>query len=305
MTKNILVTGGAGFIGSHTVDVLVSKVFNVTVLDNLSTGFKKNVNKKAKFIHDDIHNMHKYKIDADGVMHCAAQISVSASLKNPAEDANINIIGSLKVLGLCKKLGIKKFVFSSTGGAMYGNLTKSILPATEKQSEKPESHYAIAKRAVEMYMEFYGKTYGLECISLRYANVYGPRQDCLGEAGVIAIFINRLLRNKKPVIYGDGLQTRDFVYVSDVADANVKAIASNVSSKYINIGTQTQLSINSLLKKLEILMNKKTKPFYKPTRKGEIKYNSLHVGLANRTLNWKPRINLEKGLKLTIDWFKG
>ena len=304
MPKKILVTGGAGFIGSHTADLLISKGHEVIVLDNLSTGNKKNINQKAKFIHGDILNVDKYSKklkNVDAVLHCAAQISVSSSLKNPVKDANVNVLGSLKLLELCRKLGIKKFVFSSTAG-VYGDIPKSKLPVVENYELNPQNPYSIGKRTVEMYMDFYNKTYGIDCISLRYSNVYGPRQNYLGEAGVVTIFINQLLRNKKPTIFGNGKQTRDFVYVKDITEANLKAIERKTSSKIMNIATGTQITINDLLSKIKKLMNKeKIKTFHAAERKGDIRFSALDIKFAKKELGWKPRIKLEEGLKETIE----
>ena len=307
MGKNILVTGGDGFIGSHIVDLLISKGYNVDILDNLSTGKRKNINKKAKFIVGDIlsidKNIKKYK-NIDATIHCAAQISVIKSVENPLNDAVNNVIGTLKILEMCKKLKIKKFIFASTGGAIYGDVKK--LPISEKQVEAPESPYAVSKMAVEMYMDFYRKAYGIDCISLRYANVYGPRQDHLGEAGVVAIFINKLLRNQIPIINGDGNQTRDFVYVEDVAEANLRALEKRTHSKKINIGTGTQTSVNNLLSKIKKIMGKeRTKPTHVKEKKGEVRFSSLDIKLAKKELGWEPKISLDVGLEKTITWFPG
>lgn len=306
MAKNILVTGGAGFIGSHTADLLIGKGYKATVLDNLSTGKRENINKKAKFIFGDLadadKNIKKFK-NIDAVIHCAAQISVAKSVENPVDDALNNVLGALKILEMCRKLKIKKFVFASTGGAIYGNAKK--LPISENQAEAPESPYAVSKRAVEMYMDFYRKTYGIDCISLRYANVYGPRQDYLGEAGVIAIFINKLLRNQTPIINGDGRQTRDFVYVEDVAEANLKALEKKTLSKKINIGTGVQTSINGLLSKIKKIMGKENiKPIHGEGKKGEVRFSSLDIKLAKKELGWEPKVNIEDGLSRTIEWFR-
>lgn len=306
MAKNVLVTGGAGFIGSHTVDLLISKRYRVFVIDNLSTGKESHINKKANFIFGDIldieKNIEKFR-NIGAVIHCAAQISVINSVQNPINDATNNVIGALKILEMCKKLKIKKFIFSSTGGAIYGNVRR--LPISERQAESPESPYAVSKRAAEMYMDFYHNTYGMDCISLRYANVYGPRQDYSGEAGVIAIFINKLLQNQSPIVNGDGNQTRDFVYVEDVAEANLKALSKKTFSKRINIGTGMQTDINSLLSRIQKIMGKHSiKKIYGKEKKGEVRYSCLDVKLAKNELNWKPKVTLEEGLKMTIEWFK-
>ncbi len=303
MSKNILVTGGAGFIGSHTADLLISEGHNVTVLDNLSTGNKKNINKKAKFIFSGITKLDFKKFEnIDAIIHCAAQISVSKSVREPINDAQINITGSLNLLEMCRKLGIGKFVFASTGGAIYGSAQKTF-PVKESQIEAPESPYAVSKKSVELYMNFYMKTYGIDCISLRYANAYGPRQDYLGEAGVVAIFINQLLRNKRSVIFGSGKQTRDFVYVEDVALANLMALNRKTISKKINIGTGKETSINSLFSLIARLTDKHTKPIHEKPRKGDVMRSSLDINLAKKELGWKPSVSLENGLSKTIEWF--
>ncbi len=303
MIKNILITGGAGFIGSHTADLLILNGYDVTVLDNLSTGSKLNVNKKAKFIFGDIlnidKNMSKFK-DIDAVIHCAAQISVNKSIKQPTYDANINIIGSLKLLEVCRKLSVKKFVFASSC-AVYGLQQRFV---SESHIEKPENPYAIGKRSVEMYMDFYNRQYDIECASLRYANVYGPRQNYFGEAGVVTIFINQLLRNNKPAIFGDGNQTRDFIYVEDVALANLLTLKKKTLDK-LNIGTGKETTINNLLSKIKLLLGKeKINPVYKAVRNAEVRFSSLSIKLAKKELDWKPATELTDGLKKTIEWSK-
>ncbi|MBI2557993.1 NAD-dependent epimerase/dehydratase family protein [Candidatus Woesearchaeota archaeon] len=303
MAENILVTGGAGFIGSHTVDLLISRGYKVTVLDDLSTGKKENINKEAKFIFSDITRLDIKKFKKiDAVIHCAAQISVAHSVRDPVNDASINVLGSLNLLEMCRKLGVKKFVFASTGGAIYGSAPKTF-PIKENQTEAPESPYAASKKSTELYMNFYMKTYGIDCISLRYANVYGPRQDYLGEAGVIAIFINQLLRNQKPVIFGNGMQTRDFVYVEDVALANLTALNKKTTSKKINIGTAKETSIDNLFNLITRLMDKHAKPVYENPRKGDVMRSSLDIRLAWKELGWKPEVKIEDGLRRTAEWF--
>lgn len=304
MSRTILVTGGAGFIGSHTVKLLLDKGYKVIVLDNLSTGKKENINPKAKFIYLEINsidrNLSKFK-EVDAVVHCAAQISVPFSIKNPLEDARINILGSLKLLEACRKLKIKKFIFASSC-ALYGLTPPQLV--RETHNALPEHPYAISKKAVEDYMDFYSKTYGIECVSLRYSNAYGPRQNYLGEAGVITVFINKLLKNQIPIIYGDGKQTRDFVYVGDVADANLKAVMQKTRYNKINIGTGKEVTINSLLDEIKSIMGRHNiKPLYRKERSGEVKHSSVNVNLAKTHLNWKPSTKLREGLMKTIEWF--
>ncbi|MBI2633573.1 MAG: NAD-dependent epimerase/dehydratase family protein [Parcubacteria group bacterium] len=286
MAKHILVTG-----------------YEVTVLDDLSAGKRENIHKEAKLIFSDITRLDikKFK-NIDAVIHCAAQISVSKSVREPVSDAQINVLGSLNLLEMCRKLGIGKFVFASTGGAIYGSAPKTF-PAKENQIEAPESPYAVSKKSVELYMDFYRKTYGIDCISLRYANVYGPRQDYLGEAGVIAIFINQLLRNQKPVIFGNGRQTRDFVYAEDVAFANLAALNKKTISKKINIGTARETSISSLYSSIANIMGNHIKPIHEKPRKGDVMRSSLDVKKEKKELGWEPKVKLEDGLKRTIKWF--
>ncbi len=303
MAKHILVTGGAGFIGSHTADLLISEGYKVTALDDLSTGKREYINERAKFVFSGITKLDIKKFrKIDAVIHCAAQISVSKSVREPVSDAQINVLGSLNLLEMCRKLGIGKFVFASTGGAIYGSAPKAF-PINESQIEAPESPYAVSKKSVELYMDFYRKTYGIDCISLRYANVYGPRQDYLGEAGVIAIFINQLLRNQKPVIFGNGRQTRDFVYAEDVAFANLAALNKKTISKKINIGTARETSISSLYSSIANIMGNHIKPIHEKPRKGDVMRSSLDVKLAKKELGWEPKVKLEDGLKRTIKWF--
>ena len=236
MTEKVLVTGGVGFIGSHIVDKLVQEGFDVVVVDNLSTGDVQNVNSLARFYHADINNASFIfkKEQPDYVAHHAAQINVRSSIDDPVNDAEQNIMKSLRLIELCRKFKTKKFVFASSGGTVYGN--PDSLPAKEDAELKPLSPYGIAKATVERYLEFYFRNFGFEYIALRYANVYGPRQNPKGEAGVISVFINQMLNGQRPCIWGDGAQTRDFVYVDDVAEANLAAIRYTGQFRRFNIG---------------------------------------------------------------------
>ena len=239
---NVIVTGGAGFIGSHIVDKLIHKKHNVMVIDNLSTGKIENVNSKAVFVKKSIldnlsNEFNEFKPEA--VFHLAAQVNLRVSLNQPFTDAQTNILGTVNVLESCRKHNVKKIIYSSSV-AVYGEPEE--LPVNEKHTTYTVSPYGTSKLCAEKYMELYKKTYGLENTILRYSNVYGPRQNTLGEAGVITIFINNLLANKKCNIFGTGSQTRDFVYVADVAEANLLALEK--SNGIINIGTQTQTDVN-------------------------------------------------------------
>lgn len=298
----ILVTGGAGFIGSWVVDTLINKDFNVVVIDNLSSGSNENLNKKAKFYEIDIRDK---KIDEifqnekiDYVFHLAAQINLRESIKNPVEDANINILGALNILNNCVKHKIKKFIFSSTGGAIYGDDCK--IPTSETEEEKPMSPYGVAKLAIEKYLEFYKKVYGLDYVSLRYSNVYGPRQNSKGEAGVVAIFIDKLLLGEQPIINGSGEQTRDYVYVKDVAEANILALKL---SGVFNVGTGKETEVNEIFRKIVNIMNSNLKEIHGPEIKGEQMRSCLDPGKLIKK-DWGIGYDLEKGLKETINYFK-
>lgn len=302
-----LVTGGAGFIGSHLVDKLIELGQEVVVVDNLIRGKKENVNEKAQLVIADIRDgesikrifeEHKF----DYVFHLAAQASVSVSVKDPVEDANVNIIGSLNLIKNSIDYGVKKFIFSSTGGAIYGDNVE-IFPTPESVYPNPISPYGIAKFSVENYLKFAKREFGLNYTVLRYANVYGPRQDPFGEAGVIAIFISRMLNNEEVIINGDGEYIRDYVYVSDVVDANIRAMKKGDGLE-INIGTSRGTSVNQLFYYLKKFIGYSKEPIYGPPRKGDIRTSLLCYTRAKEELRWEPKVDLEKGLKLTIEWFK-
>jgi len=302
-----LVTGGAGFIGSHLVDRLIDMGFDVVVVDNLSKGKKENVNEKARLFVADIRDEESIqKIfeenKFDYVFHLAAQASVSISVKNPVEDANINIIGSLNLIKNSIEYKVKKFIFSSTGGAIYGDNVK-IFPTPESVFPNPISPYGIAKFSVENYLKFAKNEFDLNYTVLRYANVYGPRQDPFGEAGVIAIFISKMLNDEDVVINGDGEYIRDYVYVSDVVDANIRAMKKGDGLE-INIGTSRGTSVNHLFNYLKKIIDYQKEPVYGPPRKGDIRKSLLCYTRAKEELRWEPKIDLEKGLKLTVEWFK-
>ncbi len=298
----VLVTGGAGFIGSWLVDTLVDKGLETIVIDNLSTGNKKNLNNKAKFCETDIRDEKISEIfekeEPDYVFHLAAQMNVRESIKNPIEDADINISGTLNILNCCVKYDVKKIIFSSTGGAIYGDDCKIPTPETEKKV--PMSPYGIAKLSIEKYLNFYKNVQGLDSVSLRYSNVYGPRQNSKGEAGVVAIFIKKILSGGTPIINGSGNQTRDYIYVKDVVKANILAL--NLSGIF-NVGTGKETSVNEIFRKIVDGMNSDVKELYGPIIKGEQMRSCLD---ATKLINsgWQLDYGLEKGLKETIDYFK-
>ena len=300
-----LVTGGAGFIGSHLVDRLIKEGHRVVVIDNLSTGKKENLNPKAKFYKIDICSYRISQIfkkeKPEVVFHYAAQIDVRKSVKDPVEDAKINILGTLNILENCKKYNIRKVIFASTGGAIYGDA--DIVPTPETYPELPLSPYGIAKLTIEKHLSYYYKVFGLPYVSLRLANVYGPRQNSKGEAGVVAIFCDKMLSKKQPIINGDGKQTRDFVFVDDVVEANISALKKDKVGIF-NIGTARETDVNTLFKKLRELTDSKCAKIHGPTLPGEQKRSCLDYSEAKRELGWQPKYSLDKGLKKTVEWFR-
>jgi UDP-glucose 4-epimerase len=301
----ILVTGGAGFIGSNVVDGFIQEGHQVTVVDNLSTGVESNINKKAQFIKVDIRSVVIdtifEKMQPDVLCHHAAQIDIRKSVADPVFDAEVNILGSLNLLNACIKHRVKKIVFASTGGAIYGE--QDYLPTDEKHPSHPLSPYGVAKLTVEKYLNYYHKTYGIDFISLRYSNVYGPRQNPLGEAGVVAIFTERLLTDKEAVINGDGSQTRDFVFVEDVVRANLLAL-DYPQSDIFNIGTGIETDINSIFRILKEEIGSKQEESHGPAVPGDLKRNALDYARAEKFLGWKPRYDLKKGISITIDYLQ-
>ena len=313
--RKCLVTGGAGFIGSHLVDELIKQGWRVAVIDNLSTGKKENLNLKARFYKIDIRSPEISEIfrkeKPEIVFHFAAQIDVRKSVENPMRDAKINILGSLNLIqnfvsanqrsAQRKPAFPKKFIFASTGGAIYGDT--DVIPTPENYPENPESPYGICKLAIEKYLHFYKKTYGLNSVILRFANVYGPRQNSKGEAGVIAIFCDKMLKNEEVIINGDGEQTRDFVFVNDVVKAALLAAEKEKSGIY-NIGTAKETSINEIFRKIKELTGSNCREIHGPAKIGEQKRSCLDFSRAKKELGWQPKYSLEKGLRETAKWFK-
>ncbi|MDD4825448.1 MAG: NAD-dependent epimerase/dehydratase family protein, partial [Mesotoga sp.] len=280
MAENYLVTGGAGFIGSHVVDHLITAGKIPIVVDNLSSGKIENLDPRALFYEQDVTDvemmervfmLHK----PTALFHLAAQISVSKSVREPEEDAMINIIGTLRLLKIAAKYGIKKVIFSSTGGAIYGDEVKKI-PTDEQELPKPLSPYGIAKFSVENYLRFFSNEIGMKYTVLRYANVYGPRQDPYGEAGVVAIFSERMLRGQEVVIFGDGECVRDYVFVSDVAKANLLAL-DKCENEIVNVGTGTGTSVNDLFAKMKDLTGYSKEAVHKESRPGDLKKSILNA----------------------------
>jgi len=303
--SKILISGGAGFIASHLTDKLIEKGHQVVVIDNLSTGKKENLNPKAKFYEADICDSNISQIFIEEkpeiVFHFAAQIDVRKSVKDPIQDAKTNILGSLNLLQNCQKNGVKKFIFASSGGAIYGDT--DVIPTPETHAENPESPYGICKLTIEKYLHFYKETFGLDYTALRLANIYGPRQNSKGEAGVIAVFCDKMLKNEEVVINGDGEQTRDFVFVDDVVNACLLSIEQEKSDIY-NIGTGIETNINEIFRKIKELTNSDYKEIHAPEKPGEQKRSCLDYSKAKQELNWEPEYNLKKGLEKTVKWFK-
>ena len=365
----ILVTGGAGFIGSNVVDALVIEGHKVAVLDNLSTGRRENLNPNAKFYNVDITDFEGVEkvfkdFKPEILYHLAAQIDVRKSVSDPVFDGKVNVLGSINLFKLSVEYGVKRVIFSSTGGALYGEPKK--LPATEDTPVEPLSPYGVSKYCGENYLNYFKRLYGggryaplrsahddeegrfsggdrntpisyphedreggfskgerdspisfvqdvenkglpeeihgFERVILRYANVYGPRQDPLGEAGVIAIFIGKILKGERPVIYGDGTQTRDYIFVEDVVRANLLALTGKEGT--YNIGTGIETSVNKLVEILSEVFGKKIEPIYTDERPGEVKRIALDGTFAKEVLGFVPQYSLYEGIKKTVEWFK-
>jgi len=305
--KKVMVTGGAGFIGSNIVDLLIKRGHDVSIVDDLSRGKKENLNPEAKFYQVDIKDAKKLdaaiaKVKPEIICHQAAQVNVRISLENPISDANNNILGPINVIQSAIKHKVKKITFSSSGGAVYGD--PESIPCNEQSRVWPLSPYGISKRSFELYLQAFARLKGFDYTILRYSNVYGVRQDPKGEAGVVSIFTDLALNNKIPTINGDGKQTRDFVFVKDVARANYAAITKKTKSKIFNIGTGKKTSINQLFSIIANTVGAKITPRHVPGIPGEVRHTYLNISLAKKELGWQPKYDLKAGLKETIDWQK-
>lgn len=301
----ILVTGGAGFIGSHIADAFIAHGHHVTILDNLVTGKRENINAQATFQQMDICDNDLAEIfkqgQFDAVCHQAAQMDVRRSVADPRYDAEVNILGTLNLLQNCKATGVKKFLFASTGGAIYGEQVR--FPADEEHPTWPASPYGISKLSCEKYINFFAQNSDMKYVFLRYANVYGPRQNPHGEAGVVAIFSTRLLRGEQPTINGDGKQTRDYVFVGDVVRANLLAL-NYPTSDYFNIGTGIETDVNAVYNRLNEAAGAGKPEQHGPAKEGEQLRSVLSNEKARRMLDWQPTVSINDGLKQTIDWFR-
>lgn len=302
----ILVTGGAGFIGSHVVDKLIENGHNVIIIDNLSTGQRKNINSRAKFIETDITDFARMeKIFAEEkpeiIYHLAAQMDVRKSVEDPLFDAKNNILGSYNLVNLAIRHQAKKFIFSSSGGATYGDTDNR--PTRETEKEWPLSPYGIAKLTVDKYLNYAYHIYGLKYTSLRYGNVYGPRQNPRGEAGVIAMFFGKMLRGEQPIINGDGLQTRDYVFVTDVARANLLALENMEKIGIFNVGTGVETDVVQLFSQINSHFGNTFQEEHGATKLGEQKTSCLSYAKIEKEMGWKPAINFTEGIELTYKWF--
>jgi UDP-glucose 4-epimerase len=303
----ILVTGGAGFIGSHVVDAYITAGHEVAVLDNLSTGRDENVNPDAQLHRVDIRDLDRVEatireFQPEVVNHHAAQSEVPKSVADPGYDALVNVVGGLNVLRASIDGGARKVIFSSTGGALYGE--PDIVPAAEDHPIRPLSPYGTSKYAFEQYLATFERTFGITFTTLRYANVYGSRQDFFAEEGrVVAIFTSRMLEGKPVTIDGDGNQSRDMIHVADVAIANLAALERGDGGTF-HISTATPVTVNDLFRKLAILTEYKQEPRFGPARKGDVYRIALDNTTAAEALGWRPAIQLEEGLALTVDYFR-
>lgn len=312
MVKTVLVTGGAGFIGSTVADRFVAEGWDVTILDDLSSGRQENIPSAARFICGDIATTESAALVREGrfdvMCHLAAQIDVRRSVLDPVYDATRNILGTLNLMEAVRASGhATRTVFSSTGGALYGDFDPP--PSAESNSKDPEAPYGIAKLSVEHYFAYYGRVHGLDSVALRYGNVYGPRQDPHGEAGVVAIFCNRLLDARALTVFGDGEQTRDYVFSGDVANANFAAATADLpargrlDARAFNIGTSRETSVNTLAQNLRDISGSASPIEYAPSRPGELARSALDNGKARSVLGWTPQVSLREGLERTFAFF--
>lgn len=302
----ILVTGGAGFIGSHVADRFIAMGAEVAVFDNLSTGRREFIPSAARFFEGDLTDPAAVErcvseFRPEIVDHHAAQIDVRQSVNDPVNDARINVLGTLALLQSCVRHRVRKVVYASTGGAIYGEAR--FLPASEEHPLNPESPYGVSKHTVEHYLYLWKLLHGLDYTILRYPNVYGPRQNPHGEAGVNAIFIGLMLEGKRPKIFGDGEQLRDYLYVDDVVEANVIAL-SRGSGEILNLGTGVGTSVKDIVREVNAALGTNLDPIHEAPRPGEIQRITLDAARARAVLGWSPRVGFAEGLRATVDYFR-
>lgn len=304
--KKVLVTGGAGFIASHIVDFLIKKEYTLTIIDNLSTGKKEYLNPKAIFYNADItkaleiNNVFE-KEKPDIVIHLAAQVMLRKSLENPIFDATTNILGTINILEACKKYSVKRIIYTSTGGARVGE--PKYLPVDENHPIEPLSPYGISKHTAEHYVAMYNKLYNLDYLIFCFGNVYGPRDDPKCNR-VTSLFTHLLLNNIQPKIFGDGNQTRDFIFVTDLAEFIVNSIEKNPQHKLFHLANSVPISVNDIFIKLKKLTNSTLDPIFINAIKGEVRDIVLDTTLAKNELNWSPKHNIDEGLEETVKWLK-
>jgi len=305
MTQHILVTGGAGFIGSHIADAFLERGWRVSIIDNLATGSRANVPPRANFIEADLRDPNLLavldELRPDVVCHQAAQVDVRTSVRDPAADAETNVIASLRLLQKSFESGVQRFLFASTGGAIYGEPLE--VPQTEAHPRRPMSPYGCAKLAVEHYLDYYREVHGMATLALRYANVYGPRQNAHGEAGVVAIFAGRMLRGEEVTINGSGEQTRDYVFVGDVVRANVAGVEHALTGAY-NVGTGIETTVNELHAKMADAAGVTRAPKHAPAKVGEQMRSVLDGRALREIARLAPPVTLRDGLAETMEWFR-
>jgi UDP-glucose 4-epimerase len=301
----ILVTGGAGFISSHIAAAYLQEGHQVSVVDNLSQGKRENVPQGATFYPMDILDPQLDEVFSrerpEVINHHAAQIDVRKSVMDPAFDARVNIMGTLNLLDSAVQHGTRQVIFASSGGTVYGE--NGAFPLSEQSPLEPKSPYGLSKYVGERYLQLYFTLFGLNSVILRYSNVYGPRQDPKGEAGVVAIFCENILNEKPLTVFGDGTQTRDYVFVSDVVAANLEALRMK-ECLILNVGTSQETSVNELISAFERLVGRPLPLNHAPSRQGELQRNSLSSSWARERLGWTPKVSLEEGLRQTLDWFQ-
>ena len=301
----ILVTGGAGFIGSHIAQAYVDAGHEVAVLDDLSSGHRENIPEDVQLLEHDIRSAEAAEAAAsfapEVINHHAAQMNVRVSVDDPAFDAQVNILGLINLVERARTAGLKRVLFASSGGTVYGE--PETLPADESYPTHPVCPYGVSKLTSEHYLYYYSRVHGVDYVALRYSNVYGPRQDPHGEAGVIAIFCQNLLADKDVTIFGDGLQTRDYVFVGDVVRANVAALDSDFRGS-VNIGTGKESNVVELYERVKELVGGGGKAVHGPAKDGEVRRNVLDVSLAGKVLGWAPQMELAEGLVSTVDFFR-
>jgi UDP-glucose 4-epimerase len=299
----VLVTGGAGFIGSHVVDRCVAAGHEVAVVDNLATGSRERVHPRAELHVTDVRDPQLADVfrreRPSVVIHHAAQAEVRRSVEDPRFDADVNVLGAVNLFECCRRFDVMRVIYASSGGAAYGDT--DVVPTPEDHVARPASPYGVSKVTAELYLGCWSQMYGISALVFRYANVYGPRQSPAGEAGVVAIFAHRLLSGEQVVINGDGLQTRDYVYVGDIADANIAGLERADASGVVNLGTGVETSVVELYDRLRAVAGVDLAPRHGPAKLGEQRRSVLDISRANEVLGWRPRVSLDEGLRLTVD----